>query len=78
MTIDYSHRGRWLDELRHHEREIERLSAEIAMLDREQRESAGSGVVGGIARLQIEFANAQLTRHRIGAALLSARLRSLA
>ncbi len=78
MQIDDSQRDEWRAALLGHEREIDRLCVEIAMLDRERREAVDSEVVRGILRLQIEFANAQLTRHRIGAALMAARLRSAA
>lgn len=76
MTNADPRRAEWMHELRLHEREIDRLCVEITMLDRERQEGCTTEVVREILRLQIEFANAQLTRHRIGAALIAARLRS--
>lgn len=75
MTIADPRRAEWMHALRLHEREIDRLCVEITTLDRERRERCDSEVAREILRLQIEFANAQLTRHRIGAALMAARLR---
>lgn len=77
-TMDASPRDEWAAALRAHEREIDRLCVEISLLERERRQYGHSDALSGILRLQIEFANAQLTRHRIGAALMSARLRSVA
>ena len=76
--MDGSQHDRWAAALRDHEREIDRLCVEISMLERERRAHGDSEAVSAILRLQIEFANAQLTRHRVGAALMSARLRSVA
>lgn len=76
--MDGTHRDEWAAALRDHEREIDRLCVEIAMLERERRAYGHSDAASGILRLQIELANGQLTRHRIGAALMSARLRSVA
>ena len=75
-TMDASQRDEWAAALRAHEREIDRLCVEISLLERERRQYGHSDALSGILRLQIEFANGQLTRHRIGAALMSARLRS--
>jgi hypothetical protein len=75
--VDGPPRDRWVAALLEHERAIDRLRGEIAMLERE-RETCGEPVVCGILRLQIEFANVQLMRHRIGAELLAARLGSSA
>lgn len=75
MAIEESQPGQWLEALQSHEREIGRLRAEIATLERERQECGEAGAIPAIVRLQIEFASAQLTRHCIGAALMAARLR---
>jgi hypothetical protein len=72
MTFDDPRHDQWREALRMHEREIERLRVEIALLERER---AGTGVVRDCVRLQIEFATAHLMRHQIGAALMATRLR---
>jgi len=68
--------GEWREALRTHEREIERLRGEIALLEQEQRDGCDPDSMRGLVRVRIEFATAQLTRHNIGAALMAARLRS--
>jgi len=73
MSLDDPRRDQWREALRMHEREIERLSGEIALLERQR---ANTGVVRDSFRVQVELAHAQLTRHRIGAELMATRLRS--
>ena len=78
MTIDDPRRDEWQEALRAHEREIDRLRVELVLLEREQHECGDPDLVRDFVRLEIELATAQITRHRIGAALMGARLRSLA
>ena len=75
MARDSRH-DEWREALRLHEREIERLREEIALLDRERRDSPPGS--RDWVRVQIELATVQLTRHHIGAALMVSRLRSRA
>lgn len=74
MTPDDAPHDAWREELRTHQREIERLRVEIALLEREQCDRAE---VRDFIRVQIEFAHAQITRHRISAELVASRLGTL-
>lgn len=74
MRLDDPRHEAWRDELRRHQREIERLRVDIALLQRDHRDCAG---LRDIVRIQIEFANAQITRHQISAELMQSRLRAL-
>ncbi len=78
VRTPHPERARWLDALEAHEREIGRLHAEIATLERERHEAGESGPVPAILRLQIELASAQLARLRDGAMRLAERLRASA
>ena len=58
-----SKRQQWIEDLRVHERAVERISRSLQDLAEQPR-----------AEKQAVFLNAQITRHRISMALLAARL----
>ena len=74
MTPDDPRHEAWRDELRRHQRAIERLRVDIALLQRDHRDGPG---LRDLIRIQIEFASAQMTRHQISAELMQSRLRAL-
>ena len=74
-----SKREQWIAALQCHEREIDALTRAVERLDAAAANAHGNAAADrDRLRRQIEFATAQLTRHRISRALLVSQLASAA